>query len=353
MPLNLARCGGGLLQHLSLGQAFSRPVRVAISQGHARRLSLATLGRFSPNLRPASVPVVRSGSPSSTYATAAAPKSDTDKKATKSSKTAKTTEAARPKAAKTTKSGRRAKTVQPAKTKKKLTPEEQEAAKAKKEAAKAKKQARKKAEKEAKKASDHRLLVKQLKEAALSPPKKAPTYYAIAVENYLEALRANPQGLSRQEIFTTAAHQATNMSGAEREKYEAASASQKEAYPKALQTWLESHTPLQIKQANEARRRLAKIQNKRIALIPDSRRVKFPQSAFFYFVRERRASGGLTGLSIGDASRQMSSQWKEFTAEEKQKYVQAHEADMQRYIREYKETYGEEPKTAGKSSAQE
>ena len=192
MSLSLARCGGGVLQHLQLSDAFSRPIRQAISQSHVRRMSLATLGRFStPNVRYAPVSVALSGRLINGYATAATPKKRTTKKAEpKAPKD--------PKATKATRATKGTKATKKPRAKKVLTEEQKEA------------------KKEAKIASDQRKLVKELKAAVLSPPKRLTNYFTLAMLAKLEEIKKEGKELAAKDAFKEAAERAKAISEAER-----------------------------------------------------------------------------------------------------------------------------------------
>ncbi|RAL00369.1 HMG-box domain-containing protein [Aspergillus ibericus CBS 121593] len=316
MPLNLARCGGGVLQHLQLSNAFSRPVRQAISQSHVRRMSLATLGRFvTPNVRYAPVSVALSGHLTSGYATAASPKKRTTKKtAPKSIEKA---------ASKTTKKPR---------AKKVLTEEQKEA------------------KKEAKKASDQKKLVKELKVTALSPPKRVTNYFTLAMLSKYEEIKKEGN-LTGKDAFKEAAERAKTISEAERKKFVAAAAANKEAYEESLKEWVKSYTPLEIKQANAARRRLAQIQNKKFFPIHDARLVKRAKIAYLFYAESRHQAGDLKHMPVPERGVQIAEEWRGLTDAEKQKYVRQQEADVERYQREYKEVYGVEAPFVGRNTS--
>ena len=81
---------------------------------------------------------------------------------------------------------------------------------------------------------------------------------------------------------------------------------------------MKSHTPLQIKEANAARRTLARLQNKQVRLIKDDRLVKKPKNAFMIFSSERRSAGDFMHLRAVDTSTRISEEWKNMTEREKE-----------------------------------
>lgn len=85
-----------------------------------------------------------------------------------------------------------------------------------------------------------------------------------------------------------------------------------------MKTWLESHTPAQIRDANQARLQLNRLQKKRVRPIKDERLVKRPLSAFFIFMKERLASGDFKHLTGREVTPRISAEWKNMTETEKQ-----------------------------------
>jgi hypothetical protein len=82
-----------------------------------------------------------------------------------------------------------------------------------------------------------------------------------------------------------------------------------------------SHTPLQIKQANEARRKLRrkfKAKKRQFPIIPDDRQVKRPKTAFMIFMEELSGSGDLENLKLAERGAQAGQRWKSLTESEKQ-----------------------------------
>lgn len=91
-------------------------------------------------------------------------------------------------------------------------------------------------------------------------------------------------------------------------------ATNKAAYSK----WVQSHTPLQIKDANHARRRLTKLKNTRISPIDDDRLVKRPRTAYLLFFNERNAQGDFKHMAVKDITVQVAEEWKGLTNAEKE-----------------------------------
>ncbi|EEA20606.1 hypothetical protein TMatcc_000600 [Talaromyces marneffei ATCC 18224] len=117
-----------------------------------------------------------------------------------------------------------------------------------------------------------------------------------------------------------------------------------------LKEWVHSYSPLRIKQANAARKLLPKYMAKhekspiiKLSAIRDDRQVKRPVSAFLWFFKERVATGEYRGLPVTEISERVKAEWVNTSDSEKQLYLTKAEEDRQRYITEYRDTYGEDP----------
>jgi len=86
----------------------------------------------------------------------------------------------------------------------------------------------------------------------------------------------------------------------------------------ALKKWVESHTPDQIRVANNARKQLKrKLTARKYPLIPDDRAPKHPTNAMIYYMKEKHASGDLKGLKISETANLLSQEWKNLSASER------------------------------------
>lgn len=89
--------------------------------------------------------------------------------------------------------------------------------------------------------------------------------------------------------------------------------------------WIESHTPDQIRLANNARTQLrAKLKGTiksghpaHTTRLVDERLPKRPASAFSQFVKDRHATGDLKGIKVTDSMKVISEEWKALSAGEK------------------------------------
>ena len=85
--------------------------------------------------------------------------------------------------------------------------------------------------------------------------------------------------------------------------------------------WVESHTPEQIQQANNARLQLRKKypkQKTKWAKIPDERVPKRPASPFAVFNTNRQASGDFNGIKLTEAVKLVGQEWKALSSSEKE-----------------------------------
>ncbi|KAE8394351.1 hypothetical protein BDV23DRAFT_147770 [Aspergillus alliaceus] len=310
MPLTLARRGVGILRSLYLSDAFSHPVRVAIAQSHVRRICLVTR---SQSLRPISKPLPSTGVLSQRLIKTYATTTDDNPKKTSKTKTSKAKKGTR-------------------ETKKSLSTERKRPGK----------KPLTEKQKEAKKEREHRQLIKDLKEAALKPPQKLPErrWNLTVMHKLPEAMKTHG---NQTDAFRAATELAKTISQEERERISALAVANKNANEAAYEEWIKSHSPLEIKEANLARIKLSKLTQKKYRPLRDDRLVKRPLGAFVIFYKERVEPGDFKHMSIRDINAQIREEWRGMTESEKEKYLQLQVADKERYVREYREAYGEEP----------
>ncbi|KAL4905844.1 hypothetical protein BDW74DRAFT_152140 [Aspergillus multicolor] len=332
MPLNLVRQGGGVFRNLPVNGAVARPVRVISSQHHVRRI--AFVARRSPVSITRSLPCISStiGHQVRSYASSERP--------------------AKPAGSKSTASKKSTTTKKPAKVAKQLP--KKSAKKPTKKPAKKQTPRKKKplteAQIERRNDKERREKLRQLKETALKLPKKLPyTLHTVAfADKFSKADRSdNP---SQQELFSRVSDLVRLASPEEKQRYTEQVKANKVANDAALKAFVESYTPLQILEANRARRRLAKLRNKqRCTLIDDERLVKSAMTGWLYFLNETRDKNA----SIPEASRTAASEWKNLSVSEKSKYYRLAEEDQARYQREYLKVYGQPAPSAKKKQDQQ
>ena len=89
----------------------------------------------------------------------------------------------------------------------------------------------------------------------------------------------------------------------------------------ALIKWVESYTPLQIHEANVARRSLTRLRSKKggrkFETIKDDRLVRHPINAYARFYKNRQASGDFKGLKATEAAKLAGREWRALSAAEK------------------------------------
>ncbi|KAL4766141.1 uncharacterized protein BDW70DRAFT_666 [Aspergillus foveolatus] len=318
MPLELIRRGGSIFRNLSGAGSLARPVLVFSPQHRVQcitfvaRRSPISVTRGLPCSSSTVITLARS------YATHNGPSEKAGSKSTKSTKTTKTK--------KTKKKAGKKPAVRKAR---KVLTEEQKEARAQR-----------------RKAEELKETKRKLKAAALQTPKLLPTLpWVNAMKDKLSEVDKSDNP-SPKEAFSRATELARKATPEEKQRYVDQAAANKAANEAALKAWVESHTPLQILEANNARRRLAQLQGKRrVSIIHDDRLVKPPTSAWIYFFMEKRDKNALV---VSDMAQDVAVQWKNLPASEKAPYLEKANADRARYEREYLEVYGQPvPKLKG------
>ncbi|EZF31296.1 hypothetical protein H109_00210 [Trichophyton interdigitale MR816] len=185
--------------------------------------------------------------------------------------------------------------------------------------------------------------LENLKEAALTPPKPLPTSKIAIFSAGKGPLAESVKAFKEISQFQVDELAQTAEKNAETNRHN-------------LEQWIESHTPLEIKNANAARRKLRRILPKKSRLyspIKDDRQVKGPRNAYLLYSLDKHNSGELSYLSAKERVAETARSWKNASESEKEKYKSLQEEDRKRYIDEYKSTYGEEPKLVESSDAED
>ncbi|KAF2031990.1 hypothetical protein EK21DRAFT_61887 [Setomelanomma holmii] len=143
--------------------------------------------------------------------------------------------------------------------------------------------------------------------------------------------------------LTEASKRFKNLTPAELEHYNHL-ASEKTVVRRAeYRAWIQSHTPQQIHDANNARARLRKLLKssagkRRYPIhtqkLEDDRQPKRLRSSFTVFFTERHASGDLKGIKVTEATKLIAEEWKALSEGEKKKYQDQQDVDKARYERE-------------------
>ena len=87
----------------------------------------------------------------------------------------------------------------------------------------------------------------------------------------------------------------------------------------AYKKWVQSHSPLNIKAANNARRQMTKKakangKKKHYKPIRDDRIVSRPMNAYSYFFKERNDSGDFNGMAVAERGKLVGQEWKKLSA---------------------------------------
>ncbi|KAK8168698.1 hypothetical protein BKA80DRAFT_64064 [Phyllosticta citrichinensis] len=186
--------------------------------------------------------------------------------------------------------------------------------------------------------------IAQLKVAALEEPKRLPTNaWAIYLGDFYTNM---PQGHGEKvtEVIKKASTEFKTLPSAELERFQKQAAENSQRNHEVYKKFVNSYTPQQIYEANKARLTL----KKKLAVykknkLHDDRLVKAPKGSFVYFFMEKR--GSVEGTSA-EKAKQVGQEWRALSAAQKQKYEDIARQDTQRYIKEYKSLYGEEPQVA-------
>lgn len=85
----------------------------------------------------------------------------------------------------------------------------------------------------------------------------------------------------------------------------------------AHQKWIESHTPLEIAEANLARVRLRSKYQKKFPLLRDERLVPGRKPVYIFFTKERMATGDFKNVSFLDTTKLIAKEWRDLPDAEK------------------------------------
>ncbi|KIX95597.1 uncharacterized protein Z520_08717 [Fonsecaea multimorphosa CBS 102226] len=188
--------------------------------------------------------------------------------------------------------------------------------------------------------------------ALLQEPKKLPATPWLLVL----AEEAKKGGRPATAVSPAAAEKLRNLTLEEREQYNHEANENKAENERAYKKWVQSHSPLEIRLANNARRQLTKKakaagKKKHYRPIQDDRSVRRPGTAYLFFLKARNDSGDLRGMTVSERGKLVGQEWKNLSSSEKKTYEDQAQADKNRYLEEYKTVYGEDaPLTKKKKS---
>ncbi|KAJ4354828.1 hypothetical protein N0V95_003513 [Ascochyta clinopodiicola] len=185
-----------------------------------------------------------------------------------------------------------------------------------------------------------KLVIRKLKVLALKEP--VSNYPVTAFNVYLsEGLKGTGTGATA--ALSSKASAWKDITPAEHERFNHLAAERNESNAAAYKAWIETHTPDQIRIANNARIQLRKklagtLKNNakpaHTKPLFDERRVVRPRSAWTFFFAERAQSSDFSGIKIADRANLLAAEWKALDANERQKFEDEAAADKQRWTRE-------------------
>ncbi|KAI9882504.1 MAG: Mitochondrial Translation Optimization [Watsoniomyces obsoletus] len=198
------------------------------------------------------------------------------------------------------------------------------------------------------------LKLRELRKTMLKAPKGKPS---TAWGVYLAETVHSTPGDSQTARFADASKQAAqgyrNLRPEELEHYNHVANQNAQANEAVRRQWLQQFTPDQIREANHARRYLARLGSgggasggkarRFTGRIEDDRQVKKSLTSYSFFLRDRFASGDLKHLKMPEASRLVANEWRELSPHDKERYDAMAKADHQRYIQEYTSAYHHAP----------
>ncbi|EXJ85243.1 hypothetical protein A1O3_05918 [Capronia epimyces CBS 606.96] len=153
--------------------------------------------------------------------------------------------------------------------------------------------------------------------ALLQEPKQLPQTAFILV--FVEEAK---KGGDAKANAVSASARYRSLSPEEREQYNHQANLNKEKNIEAYKKWVQTFTPLEIKNANSARKQLAKKAKEagkktKFQSIKDDRTVKAPQNGYSFFFTDRHLSGDLKGLPVAESGKLVGREWKALSPSEK------------------------------------
>ncbi|KAI2640506.1 hypothetical protein GGS26DRAFT_586509 [Hypomontagnella submonticulosa] len=179
---------------------------------------------------------------------------------------------------------------------------------------------------------------RELKKAALfTEPKLLPdSPWKVFFGQWVKERAGNREDVKTKTAGVSQAYK--SLSASESQRLASIAEQNKLSNNAAYKAWVESHTPIQIKTAINARQRLKKKYNfppkKVFKPIRDSRLPKSPTSAYSLFTRARWASGEFGNKTIPEAAKQIGSEWKSLPDTERQSFQDLAKAARDHYVKE-------------------
>ncbi|KAG9246326.1 hypothetical protein BJ878DRAFT_497611 [Calycina marina] len=185
--------------------------------------------------------------------------------------------------------------------------------------------------------------IKELKVQALNPPKPKPSTAWLVVCDEVRSQDPHTIGTASMKNASARYKSLTNNEIAE---YNRIASQNKVTNNIAFKQWIESHTPDEIRLANNARTQLKRKTSKKPGakslawpLLHDDRIPKHAKTPWLLFSVERWASGDLAHVPMLEAQKIISKEWQGLSGAEKKKYLDQSQSERTRYVAEYKTVF--------------
>lgn len=189
--------------------------------------------------------------------------------------------------------------------------------------------------------------IKDLKAKALKPPAQLATLvWQVFLKDKVKAMEKvqGEKGAYKKQFATTskaASAAYKELTPEQLENYNHLTTQNKNANAAAYRQFIESHTPLEIYNANLARRHLTRL-GVRSSQLKDDRQVTSSRSAYIYFYQSRYKSGDFRGMKSDVAAGLIGREWKGQTDEQKKPFIDMAAQDLARYSQERKTVLNKE-----------
>ncbi|KAI9728676.1 MAG: hypothetical protein M1828_002782 [Chrysothrix sp. TS-e1954] len=197
--------------------------------------------------------------------------------------------------------------------------------------------------------SEHKTMYIRARElkpiALLDTPRRLPgsSYTLFASRN---STRGTQVPVQQKEIAT----KYRQLSTGDRQHLVDESAENRVKNERALHAWIVSHSPEQIRLANEARRKMNSLRKaskatstqgvcQAVKLLKDDRKPRRPLTPYFQYMQERKASGDFQGVKITEMTKALGKEWQAMGAQEKERRLQEYGPIYEAYEKERKSLY--------------
>ncbi|KAL8914661.1 MAG: hypothetical protein Q9172_007045 [Xanthocarpia lactea] len=219
--------------------------------------------------------------------------------------------------------------------------------KARKSSSKAKAKPAKKKKKALKPEVKERQIIKELKAKALTPPKKiaATAFHVLLAEKLREARLPVGKDTGAGSVAKECSRIYRSFTPEQREHYNHIANQNKVTNDSNYREWILTHSPAEINDANRARKALkSRLMSSSFPKLHDERLVTGRRTPYINFMVQRHRSGDFAGVSIPEAAKLISAEWRALSESDKKPYVQEGVADSARYEQEVKAVYDRDVK---------